>query len=86
LKKWEYRVQGSSLLTADRKIERWATDSKAVIITGTIYEGKEMPTDAHKVGIERVVVKDVPITSVVRQKSNVAKKQPKTQCKNVRQK
>lgn len=86
LKKWEYRVQGSSPVTADRKIERWATDNKAVIITGTVYEGKEMPTDAHKIGTERVVVKDVPITSAVSQKSNVVKKQPKAHCKNVRQK
>jgi len=50
LKKWDYRVQGSSPVTADRKIERWATDGKAVIVTGTIYEGKEMPTDLTRLG------------------------------------
>lgn len=86
LRKWEYRVQGSSPVTADRKIEKWATNNKAIIITGTVYEGKEMPTDAHKVGTERVVVKDVPITSAVRQKSNIAKKQLKAHCKDAIQK
>ena len=60
LSEWEDRVQGSSPVTAERKIEGWTKDGTAVIITGTVYGGEEMPIDVHKIGTKRVVLKDIP--------------------------
>jgi len=62
LRKWEYRVQGPDPVTADRKIAGWTKDNKAVIITGTIYRGEDMPSDARAAGVQRVRVNDAPIS------------------------
>lgn len=58
LSKWEDRIQGSSPVTAERKIEGWTKDGRAIAIIGTVYSGEEMPVDAQKVGTQRVVIKD----------------------------
>lgn len=58
LSKWEDRVQGSSPVTAERKIERWTKDGSAVVVVGTVYSGEEMPVDAQKIGTQRAVAKD----------------------------
>jgi len=60
LSEWADRVQGSAPVTAEREIEGWTRDGRAVIVTGTVFAGAEMPVDAHKVGTQRVIVRDLP--------------------------
>lgn len=62
LAEWVDRVQGSAPVTAERHIDGWTKDGKAVTIVGVVYGGEEMPTDARKIGTKRVIVKDVPRT------------------------
>lgn len=58
LSKWEDRIQGSSPVTAERKIEGWTKDGSAIAIIGTVYSGEEMPVDAQRTGTQRTVIKD----------------------------
>lgn len=57
---WGDRVQGQGPQTGERSLKRWSLDGKSVILTGVIYDGVDMPSDAKRVGTERIVVKDKP--------------------------
>jgi len=52
-------VQGPGPIVAERALEGWTSDGKSVVITGVIYDGLEMPSDAREVGTKRIIVKDV---------------------------
>jgi len=55
---WADRVQGPGPITAERKLEGWTADKRSIIVSGVVFDGVEMPTDARRVGKERVVIKD----------------------------
>lgn len=59
LSEWADRVQGPGPIVAERALEGWTSDGKSVVITGVIYDGLEMPSDAREVGTKRIIVKDV---------------------------
>jgi len=55
---WGYRIQGRGPQVGDRQIRGWSADGKSVIVSGTVYNGLEMPIDQKKTGTRTVLVKD----------------------------
>lgn len=58
LREWSGRIQGAGPITAERKLEGWSKDGRTVVVSGIIYDGLEMPSDAREAGVERVAVRD----------------------------